>query len=96
MSLDRGYAVGTNETYHVLDALIPDERLIAIKPNEKIDIRKLRGAKASSPVTDDDREFMRQMADRMPNLSIRHNADPSAKDGDTRLDGGYLRKFRKD
>ena len=136
--------------------------------NEKIDIRKLRErAKASSPVTDDDREFMRQMADRMPNLSIRHNADPSAhleevyglrisadlisrvtdavleevsdwqnralepvyplvfldalrvkirdaesrqvknkavyvalgvtpKDGDTRLDGGYLRKFRKD
>ena len=35
MSLDRGYAVGTNETYHVLDALIPDERLIAIKPNEE-------------------------------------------------------------
>ena len=64
--------------------------------NEKIDIRKLRErAKASSPVTDDDREFMRQMADRMPNLSIRHNADPSAKDGDTRLDGGYLRKFRE-
>ena len=34
MALDRGYAVGTNETYHVLDALIPEERLLAIKPNE--------------------------------------------------------------
>ena len=64
--------------------------------NEKIEIRKLRGrAGASTPITDDDREFMRQMADRMPNLSVRHNAEPSAKDGDTRLDGGYLRKFRK-
>ena len=64
--------------------------------NEKIEIRKLRErASASKPITDDDREFMRQMADRMPNLSVRHNAEPSAKDGDTRLDGWYLRKFRK-
>ena len=64
---------------------------------EKFDIRKLREqASASSPITDDDREFMRKMADRMPSLSVRHNTEPSAKDGDTRLDGGYLRKFRKD
>ena len=64
--------------------------------NDKIDIRKLRErAKASGPVTDDDREFMRQMADRMPNLSVRQKSDPT-KDGDTRLDGGYLRKFRND
>lgn len=35
MALDRGYAVGTNETYHVLDALIPEERLLAIRPNEE-------------------------------------------------------------
>ena len=65
--------------------------------NEKIDIRKLRErARASSTITDDDREFMRQMADRMPSLSVRHNAEKSTKDGDTRLDGGYLRKFRND
>ena len=64
---------------------------------EKIDIRKLRErARASNRITDDDREFMRQMADRMPSLSVRHNAEPSAKVGDTRLDGGYLRKFRRD
>ena len=35
IALDRGYAVGTNETYHVLDALIPEERLLAITPNEE-------------------------------------------------------------
>ena len=65
--------------------------------NEKIEMRKLREQeRASSPISDDDREFMRQMADRMPSLSVRHNAETSAKDGDTRLDGGYLRKFRKD
>ena len=64
---------------------------------EKIDVRKLRErASASSPITEDDREFMRKMADRMPSLSVRRNSEPSAKDGDTRLDGGYLRKFRKD
>ena len=64
---------------------------------EKVDIRKLRErARASSPITDDDREFMRQMAERMPSLSVRHNAESSGKDGDTRRDGGYLRKFRED
>ena len=64
---------------------------------DKIDIRKLRErARASSPITDDDREFMRQMVDRMPSLSLRHSAEPSAKDGDAPLDGGYLRKFRND
>lgn len=35
IALDRDFAVGTNETYHVLDALIPEERLLAIKPNEE-------------------------------------------------------------
>ena len=65
--------------------------------NEKIDMRKLRErARASSPVTDEDREFMRQMEGRIPNLSVRNNSGPSTKDGDTRLDGGFLRKFRND
>ena len=62
---------------------------------KKIEIAKLRErANAPSPITDDDREFMRQMADRMPSLSVRQNAEKSAKDDDTPLDGGYLRKFR--
>jgi cellulose biosynthesis protein BcsQ len=34
IALDRGYAVGTNETYHVLDSIIPEEQLLAILPNE--------------------------------------------------------------
>jgi len=34
ITLDRGYAIGTNETYHVLDSIIPEERLLAILPNE--------------------------------------------------------------
>lgn len=35
IALEREYAIGTNETYHVLDALFPDERLLAIGPNEE-------------------------------------------------------------
>lgn len=31
---DRGYAMGTNETYHVLDQVMEEESLIAIPPNE--------------------------------------------------------------
>ena len=63
---------------------------------QKIDIRKLRErASAPSPITDDDREFMRKMADRMPNLTVRQNAETSAKDDGTPLNRGYLRKFRK-
>ena len=66
-------------------------------PNKNIEMHKLREREsASKSITDDDREFMRHMAERMPSLSVRHNAEPSAKDGDTRLDGGYLRKFRTD
>lgn len=34
IALEREYAIGTNETYHVLDKVFPDERLIAIAPNE--------------------------------------------------------------
>ena len=65
--------------------------------NRKIDMHKLRErGRASKPITDDDREFMRQMADRMPSLSVRHSAEKSTKDGHTRLDGGYLRKFQRD
>ncbi len=32
--LERGYALGTNEPYHVFDSFIPDERLLAIEPHE--------------------------------------------------------------
>lgn len=32
---DRGYALGTNETFHVLDQVMPEESLIAIPPNEE-------------------------------------------------------------
>ncbi len=35
LALDREYAIATNETYHVLEALFPDERLLAIGPNEE-------------------------------------------------------------
>lgn len=64
---------------------------------KKIDIHKLKEReRASTPVTDDDREFMRQMEERMPNLSVRHNPDPSIDDDEKRPSGWYLRKFRKD
>lgn len=32
---DRGYAIGTNETYHVLDQVMPEDQLIAIPPNHE-------------------------------------------------------------
>ncbi len=34
IALDREYALGTNEPYHILDSFIPDERLISIEPDE--------------------------------------------------------------
>ena len=46
--------------------------------------------------TDEEREFVREMDERMPNLSIRNNADRTGKGRDGRLDGGYLRKFRRE
>ncbi len=32
--LDRDYAIGTNEPFHILDTFIPDERLLSIQPDE--------------------------------------------------------------
>ena len=32
--LDRGYALGTNEHFHVFDGFIPDDRLLALEANE--------------------------------------------------------------
>ena len=32
--LERGYALGTNEPYHIFDTFIPDERLLSIEPHE--------------------------------------------------------------
>ena len=34
IALDREYALGTNEPYHILDSMIPDERLLSIEPHE--------------------------------------------------------------
>lgn len=63
---------------------------------KKIDIRKLRErARTSSLITDGDRKFMQKMKDRIPNLSPRYSSDVPANDDDIRLDGWYLRKFRK-
>ena len=65
-------------------------------------IEELRLLKESSntsgPITIEDREFMKQMAKRMPNLSVWHYAEKSEKSenyGDDQLSGGYLRKFRR-
>ena len=33
--LDKGYALGTNELYHVFESFIPDEKLLAIEPHEE-------------------------------------------------------------
>ena len=46
-------------------------------------------------ITDAERKFILEMDERMPNLSIRHNADRTGKGRDGRLDGDYLRKFRR-
>lgn len=34
IALDRGYAVGTNEPYNLLDRVIPENRLLTVEPNE--------------------------------------------------------------
>ncbi len=34
IALDKEFAIGTNELFHVFDAFIPDERLLAIQPHE--------------------------------------------------------------
>lgn len=34
IALDRGYAIGTNEPYHVFDSFIPDNQLLSIDLNE--------------------------------------------------------------
>jgi len=33
--LDKGYALGTNEIYHIFDSFISEERLLAIEPHEE-------------------------------------------------------------
>lgn len=33
--LDKGYALGTNELYHVFDSFIPEERLLPVEPHEE-------------------------------------------------------------
>jgi hypothetical protein len=32
--LERGYAIATNETYHVFDGFIPEQRLISLDMND--------------------------------------------------------------
>jgi len=34
IALDRGYAIGTNEHFHIFDSFILNERLLALKANE--------------------------------------------------------------
>jgi cellulose biosynthesis protein BcsQ len=34
IALDKGYALGTNELYHVFDGFIPEQRLLPIEPHE--------------------------------------------------------------
>ena len=34
LALEREYALGTNEPYHILDSFIPEERLLSIEPDE--------------------------------------------------------------
>lgn len=35
IALDKGYAIGTNELYHVFDSFFPEEKLLPIEPHEK-------------------------------------------------------------
>ena len=35
IALDKGYALGTNELYHIFDSFFPEERLLPIEPHEK-------------------------------------------------------------
>ena len=34
IALDKGYAIATNELYHVFDSFIPEEKLLPIEPHE--------------------------------------------------------------
>ena len=35
IALDKGYAIGTNELYHVFDSFFPEEKLLPVEPHEK-------------------------------------------------------------
>lgn len=35
ISLDKGFALGTNELYHIFDSFIPEEKLLPIEPHEE-------------------------------------------------------------
>lgn len=35
IALDKGYALGTNELYHVFDSFFPEEKLLSIEPHEE-------------------------------------------------------------
>ena len=65
--------------------------------SRKEELRQVKkSSNTSEPITIEDREFMKQMSKRMPNLSVWHNAERSENDGDDQLSGGYLRKFRRE
>lgn len=34
MAFDRGYGVATNEIYHILGSVLPEEQMLAVKPDE--------------------------------------------------------------
>ena len=60
------------------------------------EIQKLEeGQNLPESITDDDREFIQQMSERMPNLSIRHNVKKSDIKVDTDLVTSFLSKFKK-
>ena len=52
--------------------------------------------RAWEEITDEDREFMRQMADRIPRLSVQNNPKGRGKGGQAQLYGSYLRRLEKD
>ena len=35
IALDKGYALGTNEIYHIFDSFFPEEKLLPIEPHEE-------------------------------------------------------------
>jgi cellulose biosynthesis protein BcsQ len=35
IALDKGFALGTNELYHVFDSFFPEEKLLPVEPHEK-------------------------------------------------------------
>ena len=52
--------------------------------------------KAGEEITDEDREFMRQMAKRMPRLSLQNSPERKGRRSQTQLDGGYLPRLHED